>query len=160
MKDMTTNQTGMSLVEVTLALGVASISFAAIFGLLPVGLQTNQNTVRQLAAADIVSAVIADLRASPITTGSGETITSPQFAIHIPARAASGITTSTLFFGSEGQFYQSTNPKSQYRLTIRFLPSVELRRATLVHLKMTWPAEATPAHAAGSADMFLGLDRN
>ncbi|HEV2841922.1 MAG TPA: hypothetical protein VGW39_11395 [Chthoniobacterales bacterium] len=32
---------GFSLVEVTLALGVASVCLIAIFGLLPVGLRTN-----------------------------------------------------------------------------------------------------------------------
>lgn len=57
-----------SLVEVTLALGVAGFCLIAILGLLPAGLNTNQNSVRQTTANGILSSIVADLRAT--TTGS------------------------------------------------------------------------------------------
>lgn len=160
MKDATINRCGSSLVEVTLALGVASVCLSAILGLVPVGLRTNQNAIQQVAAADILGAVIADLRATPITIPRGEATASQQFAINIPASPISGTTTSTLFFGSEGQFSTSADSKSRYRLTITFLPNVGSRAATLVHLKMICPAEASPVNATSSTEMFLGLDRN
>lgn len=151
---------GFSLVEVTLALGVASLCLIAIFGLLPVGLQTNQDAIEQVASADILGHVIADLQATPATTPRGGTTASPQFVIDIPANPVSGATSSTLFFSGDGQSSTSANSESRYRLTITFLPNTGSRAATLAHLKITWPAAASPVHAANSAEMFLGLDRN
>ncbi|HEV2841923.1 MAG TPA: hypothetical protein VGW39_11400 [Chthoniobacterales bacterium] len=69
-------------------------------------------------------------------------------------------TTSTLFFTGEGQFSASVDSESRYRLTITFLPNAGSRAATLAHLKMTWPAAASPVNATSSTEMFLGLDRN
>jgi Tfp pilus assembly protein PilV len=57
-----------SLVEVTLALGVAGFCLIAILGLLPAGLNTNQNSVRQTTANGILSTIVADLRATPATS--------------------------------------------------------------------------------------------
>jgi type II secretory pathway pseudopilin PulG len=53
-----------SLVELTLALGVAAFCLLAVFGLMPIGVQTNRNTDSQAAAVNIMAAVIADLRAA------------------------------------------------------------------------------------------------
>ena len=160
MKGTWINRCGFSLVEVTLALGVASICLITIFGLLPVGLQTNQDAIQQVASADILGAVTTDLRATPVTIPRGGATASQQFAINIPANPVRDATTSTFFFSSEGQFSTSTNSKSRYRLTLTFRPNVGLRAATLVHLKMTWPAATSPINATSSTEMFLGLDRN
>jgi len=54
--------TAFSLVELTLALGVAAFCLLAVFGLMPVGVQTNRNATSQTAAAGIMAAVVADLR--------------------------------------------------------------------------------------------------
>lgn len=160
MKGAPVDRRSFSLVEVTLALGVASVCLIAIFGLLPVGLRTNQDAAQQIAAGDILGAVIADLRATPATTPRGEAAASRQFAINIPANPVSEATTSTLFFSGEGHFSASANSESRYRLTITFLPNAGSRAATFAHLKMTWPAAASPVNATSSAEMFLGLDRN
>ena len=72
MKSSPVDRCGFSLVEVTLALGVASVCLIAIFGLLPVGLRTNQDAIQQVAAADILGAVMTDLRATPVSTPRGE----------------------------------------------------------------------------------------
>lgn len=160
MKGAPVDRRGFSLVEVTLALGVASVCLIAIFGLLPVGLRTNQDAAQQIAAGDLLAAVMTDLRATPATTPRGEAAASRQFAINIPANPVSEATTSTLFLSGEGQFSASANSESRYRLTITFLPNAGSRAATLAHLKMTWPAAASPVNATSSAEMFLGLDRN
>ena len=54
-----------SLVEVTLALGVAAFCLIAVFGLMPIGVQTNRNATSQTAATNIMASVVADLRATP-----------------------------------------------------------------------------------------------
>ena len=151
---------GLSLVEVTLAMGVASVSFAAIFGLLPIALQTTQNATAEMMATDIVAAVAADLHATPVTPNRNEAAISPSFAIEIPAPPIREITTSTLFFASDGEFTTVSDSHSRCRLTLHILPTSTARGATLVHLQVTWPAPASPMNAAGSAEMLLGLDRN
>src|SRR5436309_7561378 len=60
-----------SLVEVTLALGVAAFCLIAVFGLVPVGVQTNRNATSQTVATNILSSVVSDIRASP--KGGGNT---------------------------------------------------------------------------------------
>ena len=54
-----------SLVELTLAIGIAAFCLIAVFGLMPVGVQTNRNATSQTAATNILSSVVSDIRASP-----------------------------------------------------------------------------------------------
>ncbi len=56
-----------SLIEVTLALGVAAFCLIAVFGLLPVGVNTNQSSIQQTAAASFATRIAADLRAAKAT---------------------------------------------------------------------------------------------
>ena len=67
MKSSFHDGSGFSLVEVTLALGVAAFCLIAVFGLIPVGVQTNRNATSQTAATNIIALVVADLRATPKT---------------------------------------------------------------------------------------------
>jgi uncharacterized protein (TIGR02598 family) len=155
MKSKTSSRNGFSLVEVTLALGVAAISMIAIFGLLVSGTQVNHTAIEQSASSDILTAVAADLRATPKTN-----TTSTQYGITIPAGGTAG--TSTLYFNSQGQSSTSLIAGSRYQLTITFLANGgAARTATFVNLKMTWPAAANPTTAAtSSAETFVALDRN
>jgi uncharacterized protein (TIGR02598 family) len=148
-----------SLVEVTLALGVAAVSLLVIFSLLPIGLQTNQRSIEQTASADILSAVAADLRATPVTNPRGGATTSIQFGISIPAAGSTG--TTTLFFNSAGQSATSQQADSRYRMTVTFVANDSgAKTATFADLKLTWPAGAAVANAQGSAEMFAAFDRN
>ena len=148
-----------TLVEVTLALGVAAISLLAIFSLLPIGLQTNQRSIGQTASVDIFSAVAADLRATPATNPRGGEATSAQFGISIPAAGSTG--TTTLFFNSAGQFATSQQSDSRYRVTVTFVSNGGgSKTATFADLKSRWPAAASIANAQGSAEMFAAFDRN
>jgi uncharacterized protein (TIGR02598 family) len=145
-----------SLVEVTLALGVAAISLLVIFSLLPIGLQTNQRSIEQTASADILSAVAADLRATPPGVS-----TSSQFAISIPPNPMTGSTVlSPLFFNSTGQLVTSAE-SARYRLTITFLNNGGgAKTATFADLKVTWPAGAAVPTAQSTAEMFAAFNRN
>src|SRR6476659_10477120 len=87
--------TAFSLVEVTLALGIAAFCLIAVFGLMPVGVQTNRNATSQTAANNIMAAVVADLRATPKNS-----TTSTQFGIIFG-------TNTTLYFDGSGQFATS-----------------------------------------------------
>src|SRR5437879_4142606 len=141
-----------SLVEVTLALGVAAVSLIAIFGLLVTGTQTHHTAVEQSSSSDILTAVAADLRATPKTS-----TTSTQFGIPIPA--GNTVTTSTLYFNSQGRSSTALVGDSRYQLTIKFLAnSGGARTATFVDLRMTWPAAAAVTAAnTSAAEIFVAL---
>ena len=151
---------GFSLVEVTLALGVAVISLLAIFALLPVGLRTSQNAIQETISGNIVSTVVADLRSAPPTLPRGNAATSTQFGINIPANPVDSATASTLYLDADGHASTSLGANSRFRLTITFLPNGGSRNATLVDLKTTWPAAASLTDATGSSEVFVALDRN
>ena len=151
-----------SLVEVAMALGVAAFCLIAIFGLLPVGLKIDRSAFEETAANGILSAVAADLRATPPTSPAGLEATSGQFAIPIPGSSlATAPAPFTLFFTSEGQSTTSLDATSRYRLTLTFPSnSSGAKTATLVNLQVSWPAAVAPEKAAGRATMLLALDRN
>ena len=138
-------KSGFSLAEVTLALGIAGFCLVAVFGLIPVGVQTNRNATSQTAATNILAAVVADLRATPNTIN-----TSSQFAITFG-------TNKTLYFDGSGQFTTSIGADSRYQANVTWNGSSGLRYADV---KVTWPAAATAANANGSVEMFAAFDRN
>jgi uncharacterized protein (TIGR02598 family) len=142
-----------SLVELTLAIGIAAFCLIAVFGLMPVGVQTNRNATSQTAATSILSNVIADLRATPKAAS-----TSTQYGIAFSANS-----TTTLFFDGQGQFATSLGANSRYRLVVT-IPTNPAgpNAATFADLKVTWPAAANPATTTpgGSTEMFAAFDRN
>lgn len=136
-----------SLVEVTLALGIAAFCLIAVFGLMPVGVQTNRNATSQTAATSILSNVIADMRATPKPPAIN---TSVQYGITFG-------TNKTLYFDGAGQFTTSPGANSRYRVNVTWYGTSGLRYADV---NVTWPAAATPANASGSTEMFAAFDRN
>ena len=136
-----------SLVEVTVALGVAAFCLIAVFGLMPVGVQTNRNATSQTAATNIVAAVVADLRATPITNA-----TSSQFGITF------GTNPPPLYFDGAGQFSSSLGPNSRYQFNLTWNSAPSGSR--YAGLKVTWPAAAALEDASGSVEMFAAFDRN
>jgi len=128
-----------SLVELTLALGVAGFCLIAIFALMPVGVQTNRNATSQTAAANILSSVVSDIRASPKGHAN-----SAKYGI----RRSLGNTT-TLYFDGQGQFTTSPGANSRYRLYAKIYPTIAqpLYLATYAYLKVTWPAAVDPLNS-------------
>ena len=150
-----------SLVEVTLALGVAAFCLIAVFGLIPVGVQTSRNATSQTAATNIIALVVADLRATPKTAPKSQlfcvTFGSPR----------------TVFFDSQGQCSSdlaglipcsciagNVTLQARYRVNVTFPPSTG--SLTYANVKVTWPAAVDPTTTtpAGSVEMFAALDRN
>lgn len=133
-----------SLVEVTLALGIAALCLIAVLGLMPVAALTNRNATSQTAATNVIASVIADMRATASST-------SPQYGITFG-------TPKTLYFDGAGQFTTSLDANSRYRVDVTFPSSPS--GLSYADIKATWPAAATAANASGSAEMFAAFDRN
>ena len=152
------SQAAFSLVEVTLALGVAAFCLIAVFGLVPVGVQTNRNATSQTTATNILSSVISDIRASP--KGSG---TTAKYKIR---RSKSN--TTTVCFDGQGQpdplggQIGNVNCRAgnwRYRLYVKISPPATLPSTFIPYcanyavLKLVWPAAADPLTATPSGSV-------
>ena len=157
-----------SLVEVTLALGIAAFCLIAVFGLVPVGVQTNRNATSQTAATNILSSVISDIRASPKASSSGGSLTA-KYKI----RRSKGNSTTVCFDGQGqpdplGRQIGNVSCRAgnwRYRLYVRIYPlSAPLVPANVTYadLKLVWPAaaecpplNATPSGSVETATSFF-----
>ena len=133
-----------SLVEVTLALGVAGFCLLAVFGLLPAGINCNRASVEQTAAASLARAIVADLRMTPHNSNS-----SPQYAIPFPSASAS------FNFAEDGTKQVATT-------TARYLATITINSAAptaFANIRITWPATAPVASASGSYEVTTAIGR-
>jgi uncharacterized protein (TIGR02598 family) len=147
MKSGDSRAAAFSLVELVLALGIVAFCLFAVFGLMPVGMQTNRNATSQTAAANIIAAIVADLRTTPAAA-----TTSPQFAITFG-------TDKTLYFDASGQASISLSPDSRYQLNIKWNSAPT--GLYYADLKVTWPATVDPITTtpSGSVEIFAAFDR-
>src|SRR3989442_823320 len=104
MNNRTHSTASFSLVEITLALGIAAFCLIALFGLMPVGLKTDQSAIRQTTANGILSAIVADLRATPLTSN-----TSKQFGISMRSADDSGGSATTLCCDEAGRCFLTSS---------------------------------------------------
>src|SRR5437879_2380836 len=159
-----------SLVELTLALGIAAFCLIAVFGLMPIGVQTNRNATSQTAATNIVAAVVADIRATSRVTASATP--SRLYSIAIPAAGSSNMTPQLLYIDGAGRSAASIAPVSptpfqpRYVLSVTFpqvnpTPTPPALPPTYADVKVIWPAVSpTPASPSGSVEMFAAFQRN
>jgi len=164
-----------SLVEVTLALGVAGFCLIAILGLLPAGVNTNQNSVQQTTANGILSSIVADLRATPATSSR-----SNLFQISV----GGGDSSSTkLYFAGNGTYTTSPGANTIFMATVTFLRTgggddgeegSGGSGTESFDVKITWPYRAASGGGDGEegggssqtttpggiAETFVALDRN
>ncbi len=157
-----------SMVEVTLALGVAAFCLLALLGLLPVGVQTNRAATQQTTANNILSAVVSDIRTVPIApSGPGNSSNSKQYKLFFGNRNNPNNTTQFLYFsnnGSTDQHASNSNADTVFYATIAYMPDptgAGSRTATLLDVKVSWPYNGnTSSTPAGFVETFLSLDRD
>ena len=160
MKHPITNSLAFSLVEVTLALGVAAFSLIVILGMLPVSLKINQSSIQQTAANGIISQIAADLRAAARLPPGQQ---SKQFSLNPHNGGPWDPTPDYIFFTDDGKptgTNQTTAPADAiFRATITYrLPPTDT--TSLADIKVSWPA-AQPdlTKVAGSVEMFVAINR-
>ena len=153
-----------SLVEITLAMGVAAFCLIAALGLLPVALKTQQASVQQTTASEILSDATADLRASVrYPPGQASKLNSQQQTLK--GHWALVGTPDTLYYTNEGSqtggLTPSTVPANAvFRLTLTYLlPPTDT--TSLANITVTWPAQVDPATGvpAGSVQTFIAINR-
>jgi type II secretory pathway pseudopilin PulG len=153
-----------SLVEVTLALGVAAVSLLIVAAMLPIGIKTNQASANQTIANGIISQIADDLRAAArLPPGQ----VSKQFSLD-PSKGIKGRwdpTPQYIYFDYDAR-PTNTNPNlstapsdALYRVTLTYRqPPVDT--TSLADLKVTWPAaQSDVTKVAGSVEMFVAINR-
>jgi Tfp pilus assembly protein PilW len=166
---------GFSLVEVVLALGVASFCLVILVALVPVGLQRYQKADGQSSMVNLATMVASDLDAT--TNGIGAAaVPSPRFSFSIPAPTptAGGSTPppQTVYVDASGVASgnkpgAAPNAASIYRISLFFYPPVSpLKAATTARILITAPAWADPApqnaptNYANIFETTVSLNRN
>jgi len=157
---------GFSLVEVTIALGVAALCLIVVFGLLTVALKTQQASMQQTTANDIIGMILGDLRAD-VRLPPGQQSKSQEgvsgFGLH--GHWAAVAQPDTIYFTNQakmtGNLNASTAPADaafRARVTYLFPPNASTSVATVI---VTWPAAANPATTvpAGSVNTFIAVNR-
>jgi len=158
-------QGAFSLVEVILALGVASFCILVVFALLPVGMDTNRDSITQTTAASLSGLIVADLRGTPGASGNTAP-TSPLYGIAFPL-AGGGSQNTSFFLNADGSTNSVGAPSPPpFRATVTVGTPASGRAASSARVWITWPAlvdpnpNLLPAHYAGSFVTVIGLDRN
>ncbi len=167
-KRFATRTEGFSLIEVVFALAVAVFCLLPILGLIPIGLSTNQGTVRETTATSLAEAMAVDLRATPSSATS-----SPGYGLAVPTVGGS-VTTSTIYLTEDGSNTDSSGTKltapsakqATYLATVVLTPAaIGTLNASSARILITWPAQPNqannqvPTHYQGSFETVVGLSR-
>ena len=161
---------GFSLVEVTLALGVAAFCLVTVLGLLPTSLKTQQASIQQTTANQIISTIFSDLRAD-VRLPPGQqskvcgTDTGCQWG-NLHGHWQNVAVPDTLYFTKEAKQTGTINGTppgdAVYRAKITYmLPPSET--TSLASIRVTWPAQVNPdllgAVPAGSVRSLIAVNR-
>lgn len=136
-RDFEKTAAAFSLVEVILALGLASFALIALVGLLSVAFRSNQDTAEETRAISILETMVADRMAS--AKGSNSTI------YGIPPLTTANA--STLYVKDDGSLSPSAT-EARFRVDIRSQPATGQGRPGYMHFLASWPAGTNPG--AGS----------
>jgi len=162
-----------SLVEVTLALGVAAFALLAILGMLPVSLKTQQASIQQTTANQIISQIFSDLRAD-VRLPPGQASKAcpdppdpnqPCQWDQLHGHWRNVATPDTLYFTNEAKQTGTINgspPQDavfRAKITYRFPPT---ETTSLADITVSWPAQVDPDQGGtptGSATSLIAVNR-
>src|SRR5205823_2918867 len=141
-----------SLVEITLAMGVAGFCLIAVLGLLPVALQTQQASVQQTTANAIMAEILGDLRADVrLPPGQASKEGDSGFGLHGHWLLVSE--PDTLYFTNQATLAASLDSTATFRAKVTYLfpPTASTSVAKII---VSWPAQVDPATGvpAGSVE--------
>ena len=164
MKQSLPKTSAFSLVEVTLALGVAAFCLIAVLGLLPASLKTQQASIEQTTANSIISQIYSDLRADlrlPPGLASHETESGFQPPLH--GHWLQMLTPDTLYFTQEGKPVNSGEDIAVFRAKITYSQLPPSGGTSLANIRVSWPAQVDPdqlgAVPAGSVTSLVAVNR-
>jgi len=164
---------GFSLVEVTLALGVAAICLIAMLGLMPTSLKTQQTSIQQTTANQIISQIYAVLRADVrLPPGQANKVCPDPPDPNVPCNWGDlhghwrdVAAPDTMYFTNEGKQTGNLNgdPPAdavfRAKITYRLPPS---ETTSLADITVSWPAAVDPDNGGvplGSVTTTIAVNR-
>ena len=167
---------GFSLVEVVLALGVAAFSMIALLGLLPAGLKTQQNSIQQTTATQIICQIQAFLRADVrLPPGLYKQVCpdppDPDFPCNWDALHGHWANVAqppdTLYFTHAAKQTGNVNASSVpadavFRVKITYNPVGPTGSTSVANIVVSWPAKVDPSNGGvpvGSVTSLLAVNR-
>jgi type II secretory pathway pseudopilin PulG len=166
---------GFSLVELTLALGVAALCLLVLLGLLPAAVKTQQRSIQQTTSNQIISQIYSFLRADVrLPPGQYKQVcpdppdpNQPCQWDNLHGHWKNVATPDTLFFTNgakqTGNINQSSPPADavfRAKITYRLPPS---ETTSVADITVTWPAPVDPdqpgAVPAGSVTTTIAVNR-
>jgi hypothetical protein len=152
-----------SLVEVALALGVAAFCLIAVLGLLPTSLKTQQTSIQQTTANEIISQIFSDLR-SDVRLPPGQESKADGDWRNLHGHWRSVAVPDTLYFTNEAKQTGTLNGSPpadavfRAKITYRFPPT---ETTSMADITVSWPAQVDPASdtPVGSVTAFVAVNR-
>jgi type II secretory pathway pseudopilin PulG len=135
-----------SLVEITLAIGIAAFALIATFAMLPTGLKVQQTSSHDTVGNKILAEIIGDMRAAVRVHGSGNG-NSTNFLIHLPPTSGNPWSPynqfpSTAYFTNEGN-YQSGSAGAVFQANIYYMSTNATNTTALTYIVVFWPSAQT-----------------
>jgi len=147
---------GFSLVEVALAMGIASFCLVSLLGLVPVGVTSTGNAGDEARAMNAIMAIARDLATVP-RPGSADASGGYNFSLP----SAGGAARSQPFYVTESGQYAGDNltESARYSVAATILPPASRFGTYLVRLDLSWPAGASLENATGYVTTVVALNR-
>ncbi len=159
-------QTGFSLTELVLSLGIASFCLLTIVGMFPLGLQNVQQSNRQDEMVNLETKVIRDIASTPEATS---TCKSPLLGLCVPPSGGTPNidTPESVYLDACGAPTSGPqDPNSLYRVSVGFVPpAAGWKSATTVRVVITFPAREDltagwPTRYATIVQTMVAMNRN
>ena len=137
-----------SLVEVILALSIAAFALVAMVALLPTGLRTSKDSLDETMALNILSQIIAERQAMPLTNATS--------IYHLPVLSLTMTPVTNVFGVLDESKYSGQPASSRFRVTCWFVPpATGTFGPYLGYFKVSWPgADASAANFVESVVTF------
>jgi uncharacterized protein (TIGR02598 family) len=166
MKRSVSGTGAFSLVEVTLALGVAAFCLIAVLGLLPTGLKTQQSSIQQTTANAIISTIWSDLRADLILPPGQYRHLEEDSGYNLHGHWAGLMQPDTLYFTQEGKQTGTVNgtlpADAVFRAKITYNPVPPTGNTSVANIVVSWPAGVDPSSGgvpAGLVTTMVAVNR-
>ena len=163
-----------SLVEVTLALGVAALCLLVLMGLLPTGLKTQQTSIQQTTANQIISQIFAVLRADVrLPPGQANKVCPDPPDPNVPCNWSAlhghwrdGAAPDTMYFTNDGTQTGNVNTdppaNAVFRAKITYNRLPPTQTTSVANIVVSWPAAVDPDNGgvpAGSVAAEIAVNR-
>ena len=151
---------GFSLIEVTLAIGIAAFCLVTVFALIPVALKTQQASIQQTTANSVASQIVADLSAA-LRLPPGQR--SKQFNLH--GHWAEALTPDILYFAKDGTVVPNSINQTPPPTAAVFMAAVTYLQpptetTSLAAITVGWPAAGIPINGGtGQPDFSKGAGK-